>query len=100
MIIEFHHGALADAYEKQANDQGFTFGENAKFVQDVGFGLVAAHIHGCITDAQWDKILQKFQKKILLNYIKKRGEQHGSNEVIRKTDPEQDSIDKPQDLID
>lgn len=61
-MVGFHHGALCDSYEKQANEQGFTFGENAEFVQKVGFGLVAAYIHGCITDSEYDKILKRFQK--------------------------------------
>lgn len=71
MIVEFHHGALSDTYEEQANKQGLTFGDYAKFVQDVGFGLVAAHIHGVITDSEMNKILQRFQKKILMKHLKK-----------------------------
>jgi len=71
MTVEFHHGALSDSYEKQANKQGFTFGEQADFVEKVGFGLVCAHIHGCITDKEYDKILERFQKKILLKELKK-----------------------------
>lgn len=71
MTIEFHHGALSDSYEKQANAQGFTFGDKAEWVQKVGFGLVCAHIHDCMTDSEYSKILQRFQKKILLKYIKK-----------------------------
>lgn len=74
MILEFHHGALSDSYEKQANDQGFTFGNKAELVQTVGDGLVCAHIYGCITDSEYDRILQKFQKKILLGYIMKKEE--------------------------
>ena len=72
MTVEFHHGALADTYEEQANKQGFTFGDKAKWVQDVGFGLVCAHIHGCITDSEWDRILRKFQQKILIKNLKKK----------------------------
>ena len=71
VVVGFHHGALADEYEKQANEQGFTFGEDAKFVQDVGFGIIAAWIHGCMTDKDYDRILQKFQKKILVKNLKK-----------------------------
>ena len=67
MTLGFHHGALCDDYEKQANEQGFTFGENAEWVQNIGYGLVCAYIHGCITDSEYDKILQRFQKKILVN---------------------------------
>lgn len=70
MTVEFHHGALADPYEEQARAQGFTLGNMAEFADKVGFGLVAAHIHGCITDAEYDKILQRFQKKILVKHLK------------------------------
>ena len=66
-MVGFHHGALCDSYEKQANEQGFTFGENAEFFQKVGFGLVAAYIHGFITDSEYDKILKRFQKELVKN---------------------------------
>lgn len=72
MKIEFYHGALVDTYEEQANKQGCTFGDNADFVQKVGFGLTAAHIHGCITDSEYDRILRRFQTKILLKFLKRR----------------------------
>lgn len=65
--IEFHHGALCDTYEEQANQQGFTYGDEAEFVQDIGFNLGVAYVHGCITDSEYDKILNRFQKKILTN---------------------------------
>ena len=76
MTIEFHHGALSDSYEEQANAQGFTFGDKAEFVEKVGFGLVAAHIHGCITDSEYSKILQRFQQKILVKMLKKMEVEH------------------------
>ena len=71
MTVEFQHGELCDDYEKQANDQGFTFGDDADWIQKVKFGLVCAHIHGCITDGEYDKILQRFQRKILLKRLKR-----------------------------
>lgn len=67
MMIEIHHGAMAEPYEEQVNKYGLTYGEHKKFVEDIGFGIVAAYIHGCITYSEYDKILQRFQKKILLN---------------------------------
>ena len=70
MLVEFHHGALSDTYEEQANKQGLTFGDNADWVQEVGFGLICAYIHGCITDSEYDKIMQRFQKKILIKNLK------------------------------
>ena len=81
MIIEFYHGALEDDYETQANRQGFTYGENAEFVNKVGFGIVAAWIHGVITDSEYEKILDRFQKKILISneFLKKL--QEGENNV-------------------
>jgi hypothetical protein len=69
--IEFHHGALCDTYEKQANDKGYTFGKDTTFVQDVGFGIIASYIHGVITESEYEKILHRFQKKILIKKLKK-----------------------------
>lgn len=69
--VGFYHGALSDSYEKQANEQGFTLGDKAEFAQKVGFGLVAAYVHGCITDSEYDRILDRFQKKILVKNLKK-----------------------------
>lgn len=70
MMVSFQHGALCDTYENQANEQGLTFGDYADFVEKVGFGLVAAHIHGCITESEYDRILERFQKKILSKMLK------------------------------
>lgn len=80
MNIEFHYGALADSFEEQANKQGFTFGDKAEWIQDIGFGLVCAHIHGVITDSEYDKILKRFQDKILIKNLKKMIEPQESEE--------------------
>lgn len=69
-VLEFHHGALCDSYEEQANKQGYTLGDKAKFADKVAFGIVAAHIHGCITDGEYNKILQRFQKKVIMENLK------------------------------
>ena len=69
--IVFYHGAFSNTYEEQANMQGYTLGDKADFVQKVGFGIVAAHIHGCITDSEYDKILRRFQTKIISKNLKK-----------------------------
>lgn len=68
--VVFYHGALHDSYEKQANEQGLTLGDHADFVQKVGYGLVCAYVHGCITDSEYDKILNRFQKKLLMKNLK------------------------------
>lgn len=77
--VEFYHGALSDSYEKQANVQGFTLGEKAEWIQQVGFGLVCAYIHGCITDSEYDKILKRFQKNILLKNLKPKEVKENAN---------------------
>ena len=71
MTVEFHHGALCDTYEEQANAQGFTFGDMAEWIEEVGKGLTCLWIHGCMTDKEYDKILQRFQKKVLIKNLKK-----------------------------
>ena len=77
--VGFHHGALCDSYEEQANAQGFTFGDKAEWVEKVGYGLVCAHVHGCITDSEYDRILQKFQKNILAKQLKRLPESEVNN---------------------
>lgn len=71
MTIEFHHGALSDTYEEQANKQGFTFGDKAEWIQNIGFGLTCAYIHGCMTDSEHTKIIRRFQQKVLLKNLKR-----------------------------
>ena len=68
-MIGFHHGMLADPYELQANEQGYTFGSSKEKVQKIGDSIVLVHVHGCITDSEYDKILQRFQKKVLATHI-------------------------------
>ena len=63
--IGFHHGALCDKYEKQANDQGYTLGEDADLFQKLGFGLTINYIHGTLTDSAYDKALQRLQKQMV-----------------------------------
>lgn len=76
MVVGFHHGALSDTYEEQANAQGLTFGDMADWIEEVGKGLTCLWIHGCMTDKEYDRILQKFQKKILVKNLKKLEEKH------------------------
>ena len=63
-MIGFHHGALCKSYEEQANEQGFTLGDKADFLNDLGFKLVYIWIHGLLTDSQYDAALKKLQKQL------------------------------------
>ena len=73
MEMKFSHGQFSDSYEIQANKQGFTFGDNAEIVQKIGDGLDEAYFQKIITDNEYEKILDRFQKKMLANkkFIKK-----------------------------
>lgn len=71
MTVEFHYGVFADTFEKQANEQGFTFGDNAEWIDEVGQGLIGLWVHGCLTDKEYDKVRQRFQNKILIANIKR-----------------------------
>lgn len=74
MEITFGHGVFADPYEKQANRFGYTFGDSAKNIQKAAYGLSYAHIHGAITDGEYEKIIRRFNDKVLLEKLKPLGE--------------------------
>lgn len=65
MTIVFCHGALCDPYEEQANEQGYTLGDKAEYLQDLGFKTVYIWIHGLLTDRQYDDALRKLQKQLV-----------------------------------
>ena len=69
-FVCFHHGGLADKYEKQAREQGYTFGKEARWIQKMGDGILMAYVHGCMTDGEHSKILKRFQSKILMKHLK------------------------------
>ena len=73
--IGFHHGALCPSYESQANEQGYTLGKNAAFFDKIGFGLVAAYIHGYITESEYNRILRRFQNDLAKNVTLLDGEE-------------------------
>lgn len=63
--VEFRHGALSDPYEQQANQQGFTLGEEKELLEKLGFSIVFCWIHGLLADSQYDAALKKLQKKLV-----------------------------------
>ena len=65
--VGFIHGALADPYEKQAREQGFTLGDKAELMDKLGFWLSICHVHGVLTDAEYKRALQRLNKKIVGN---------------------------------
>lgn len=65
MEVGFHHGALCDSYEKQANEQGFTLGDEAELMDKLGYAVNMAWIHDLLTDSQYDAALKKLQRQIM-----------------------------------
>lgn len=66
--IGFRHGVMADSYEKQANEQGYTLGEKEAALFDrIGAAYNLLRIQGCLTDSQADSVCQKIQKKLVAN---------------------------------
>lgn len=70
MRITLKHGALADSYEEQANEYGYTLGDDAGWIQKIGNGIIMGYIHGCITDFEYDKILEWFARRIITKHLK------------------------------
>lgn len=65
ITVEFNYGALCDPYEEQANAQGFTLGDKAKLLQDLGHHIAMLWMYGLLTDSQYDEALKKLQKRLV-----------------------------------
>lgn len=65
MEIGFHHGALGDSYEDQANEQGFTLGDKAELFDKIGYAYNLLRVHGYLTDSQADMVCKKIQKDLV-----------------------------------
>lgn len=63
--VTFHYGALADSLEEQANAQGFTLGDKAEKWQNINHAMIMVWIHGIATDSEKDKMMARFQKKMI-----------------------------------
>lgn len=71
MSVEFHFGVFAETLEKQANEQGFTFGDKAEWIQEISHAVTCLYVQNCMTDSEHMKILKRFQQKILLKNLKR-----------------------------
>lgn len=65
--VKFYHGALADPYEKQAREQGFTLGDKAELMDELAHGLVMNMVHGVLPYSMYEQALKKLHKMILNN---------------------------------
>lgn len=74
MEVEFRYGALCNTLEKQANEQGFTLGENAETLQKLNDSMIMCWIHGICTDSQKESMMKKLQKKIIKSLNRKEND--------------------------
>ena len=65
MKVGFHYGALCDPLEKQANDQGFTLGDDKEYLEDLERCMLMCWFHGLVTDSQKVEMMKKVQKKVV-----------------------------------
>ena len=63
--ITFCFGALSDQLEQQANAQGFTLGDNAELLEELGRCMVMGYVHGIYTYSQHTAMMNKLHKKII-----------------------------------
>lgn len=74
MEVWFNYGASCDTLEKQANEQGFTLGENVEKLQKLNDSIIMCWIHGICTDSQRDSMVKKLQKEIIKSLKRKEGD--------------------------
>ena len=63
--IRLSYGIMCDDLEKQANEQGYTFGSKVEILEKLRFSVNLIRIHGLLTDSQADSVYQKLQKKVV-----------------------------------
>lgn len=63
--VEFRYGMLCDDLEKQANEQGFTLGDEAEMLERLRFSLNMCAFHGILTDSETNKAFERFHKKVM-----------------------------------
>lgn len=64
VIVKMGYGALAPSLEEQANEQGFTLGDKAKFLEDLRKAKTMLMFH-VLTESQTKSITQKLHKLVM-----------------------------------
>lgn len=63
--VTFHYGTLSDPLEQQANAQGFTLGDKAELLEELGRCMAMGYVHGIYTDSQHTAMMNKLHKKVM-----------------------------------
>lgn len=64
MYVSFNYEDICDSYEEQANEQGFTLGEDRELLEKLGSSIVFCRVLGLLTDSQYSSALKKLQKRL------------------------------------
>lgn len=67
--IGIHFSIMAESLEKQFIKQGYTLGDHAGKMQELNNAVMGVYMAGLITEADKNKICDRFMKK-LLKYVK------------------------------
>ena len=57
------YGALCDI-EEQCNEVGYTLGDKKELIDKLHFGLNICHIHGILSDREYDMALKRLNKMV------------------------------------
>ena len=81
MEVGFHYSVFADDLRKQAADQGFRLKDGFRIQKYLDY-LLALRMQNVFTDSMWDKVLQRFQKYVVVPNLERRP----SNKVVTYPD--------------
>lgn len=62
--VTFHYSIFADPLSKQAKKQGFKLKDER--AENMIFVLQQLRMENVFTDSMWDKVLQRFQKYVIV----------------------------------
>lgn len=63
--ISFGYGASCDTLEKQANDQGYTLGEDAEKLEKLRLARLALIFGNVLTEAEMEKTAKRINAKAI-----------------------------------
>lgn len=69
--ITIHFGSMAKPFEEQLNEQGYTLGDQVERLDEVYRSILRVYFSDLLTPTDFDKVLKKFNKKIVEAAIRK-----------------------------
>ena len=63
--VKFNYGILAETLEQQANEQGFTLGENAEEFKKLKYAINICRLKDVLTDKELSNAIERLNKKVM-----------------------------------